>query len=184
MYCFESAYLMSGDEKYLKALEHAAVCAMSFVCTYDYSLTESANDAYDAVNPFKEGGIIGYSFIATGYGSLDVYASCMYSDLFRIYVRTGDKTVLSFASFIQNNTKLTSDIDGSRGYYYKGFNIEAVNSVGHIFITAGDGVWLPWVSHVFVKPYIETLETFGCGDVDALSEKYGIDELKKMLQAK
>jgi len=179
MYCFETGYALTGDEKYLTAWEHAAVCAMSFVYVHDFAVTYAANDTYAKVNVFKDGGVIGQSLIATGWGSVDSYASHIASDLFELYVITGDTTYLSCASFIQSNTKLASDYDGSRGWYLPGFCIEAANVNQNIFSTAGDGCWLPWLSHSFVDPMLDLTDRYGDCDVNRLAAK-SLDDLRAL----
>ncbi len=181
MYCFSTAYEMTGDKKYQKALEHAAISAMSFVFVYDYAVPYSVSSAeYDGVNVFKNGGVIGQSLIATGYGHVDAYAAHTYYDFFDYYVLTGDSIYLDFAGFIQINTKLQCDYDGSKGWYLEGMNLEACYVSGNMFTTAGDGVWLPWVSHSFIAPVIDMRERYGDADVYTLSERYSREELFEM----
>ena len=179
MYCFSTAYDLTGEEKYREALEHAAVSAMSFVYVYDYAVPYSAGSDYDAVNVFKNGGVIGQSVIATGWGAVDAYAACTYFDFFDYWVMTGDSTFLDFAKFIQNNTKITAS-DSETGWYLPGMNLEACNVSGNVFSTAGDGVWLPWISHSFVDPIIDMRDRYGNADVTALADRYSREELSRL----
>ena len=179
MYCFSTAYDLTGGEKYRRALEYAAVSSMSFVYVYDFAVPYSARSDYDAVNVFKNGGVIGQSVIATGWGAVDAYAACTYYDFFDYWVMTGDEVFLDFAKFIQSNTKITAS-DEKTGWYLPGMNLEACNVSGNVFSTAGDGVWLPWISHSFVDPIIDMRDRYGSADVTALADRYSREELSRL----
>ena len=170
MYGFDAAYVLSGDEKYAKALEHATVSVMSWTLTYDYAVPYASSGTYDMVNPFKQGGLKGLGFIATGHSSVDTFASVASYDLYRQYVRTGNALYKQFAGLLQNNTKVASNHDSSKGYYYAAFMIEAINVADFMFSTAGNGVWLPWIGISYVNPYLRMKDAFGAGDLFALDD--------------
>ncbi|MBO4769246.1 MAG: hypothetical protein J5563_00490 [Clostridia bacterium] len=164
MYCFISAYELTGDQKYVSAAVHAAVCAMSFVYVHDFAVKETP-DPYRGVNIMENGGMMGTSIIATGYYTTDEYSSVTYSEYYELYKTTGDRRLLEIARFIQANTKSLADTDGSMGWFSKGVSLEATNGITNVFSTAGDGVWLPWISACFCDPYIDLYDKYGCGDV-------------------
>ena len=164
MYCFMSAYELTGDQKYVNAAVHAAVTAMSFVYVHDFGARETPKEYY-GVNIIEKGGMMGTSIIAAGYHTTDEYSSVTYADYYELYKITGNKNLLELARFIQANTKSLADIDGSMGWFSKGVSLEATNGVTNVFSTAGDGVWLPWISSCFCDPYIDLYDKYGCGDV-------------------
>jgi hypothetical protein len=165
MNCFSAAYDLSGDRKYLSALEHAAVSVMSWIQTYDYAVPYSLTEEFDIVNPFKKGRSKGLSFIATGYSAVDMYASTASYELFKLYVRTGKSIYKQFAGLLQNNNKIFSNYDGSLGYANKAFMLEACNLADFMFYTAGNGVWLPWVGVAYAGPTASMKDTFGKSDL-------------------
>ncbi len=181
LYAFSAIYDLTGDNKYYSALEHAAVSAMSWVYTYDYAVKYSSTTEYASLNIFENGNTAGWSIIATGHSATDVFGSNAYYELFRQYIRSGNKAYLTVAGLLQNNTKKAMDLDGSLGYKYGGFALEACNTADWIFFTAENGVWLPWISAAFMEPMIKTEDKFGSYDIYELLKKYTLDELKKMI---
>ena len=59
-------------------------------------------------------------------------------------------------------------------------NLEACNVSGNVFSTAGDGVWLPWISHSFVDPIADMRDRYGNADVFLLSGEYQREKLLEM----
>ncbi len=172
MYAFGAAHDLTGDRKYLEAAEHAAMCAMSWVYCYDYSLPH--RDGADASrNPFADGGIAGFSLISIGHSGADNFASFMSFDMFKLYVKTGNPTYLHMARFLQNNTKLNSDYDGRVGYKYRAFMPEATNVADMAFRSVG--AWLPWSSIANIDPVAGMEDAFGNTDMTKIT-----DNLKRL----
>ena len=180
LFAFSSVYDMTGDEKYYPALEHAAVSAMSWIYTYDFSVPYSSISVYDKLNIFKEGNTAGWSIIATGHSAIDVFGASAYYELFKQYLRSGDEAYQMMAGLLQNNTKKAMDLSGERGYLYGGFALEACNVADQVFYTAENGVWLPWISAAFMEPMIHMKDTFGNYDVYALTGEYSRKQLLDM----
>ncbi len=167
MYAFDSAHDLTGDPKFLRAAEHAAMCMMSWVYCYDYRLPN--RDGADASqNPFANGGITGFSLISTGHSGADNYLSFTFFGMFRLYVKTGNELYLHMARFLQNNTKLNSDYDGRLGYHYRAFMPEATNVADFAFRSVG--AWLPWSSIANIEPIVQLEEAFGCSDLMQLKD--------------
>lgn len=181
LYAFSAIYDLTGDEKYARALEHAAVSAMSWVYTYDFPVTYSLTTEYDSLNIFKNGGTAGWSIIATGHSAIDVFGSNAYYELFRQYVRTGNSAYLTVSRLLENNLRSAMDLSGKREYRYPGFSLEACNTADMIFYTAENGVWLPWISAAFIEPMLRLNDTFGQMSTLTLTKKYDPDTLRKML---
>ena len=181
LYAFSAIYDLTGDEKYARALEHAAVSAMSWVYTYDFPVTYSLTTEYDSLNIFKNGGTAGWSIIATGHSAIDVFGSNAYYELFRQYVRTGNSAYLTVSRLLENNLRSAMDLSGTRDYRYPGFSLEACNTADMIFYTAENGVWLPWISAAFIEPMLRLNDTFGQMSTLTLTKKYNPDTLRKML---
>ena len=167
MYAFDSAHDLTGDPKFLRAAEHAAMCMMSWAYCYDYRLPN--RDGADASqNPFANGGISGFSLISTGHSGADNYLSFTFFGMFRLYVKTGNEQYLHMARFLQNNTKLNSDYDGRLGYRYRAFMPEATNVADFAFRSVG--AWLPWSSIANIEPIVNLEEAFGCNDLMQLTD--------------
>ncbi len=182
MYAFSAVYDMTGDEKYVPALEHAVVSTMSWVYTYDFAVPYVLSEEYAHLNVFREPITAGWSVIATGHSAIDTYGAAAYHEIFKQYLRSGDEGYLKVAGLLQNNTKLGMDLEGKWGFNYKGFCLEACNVADQVFLTAGDGVWLPWISAAFMEPMIRMEEDFGGWDMYALLEQHSREELLEMLQ--
>lgn len=184
LYAFSAIYDLTGDEKYGKALEHAAVSAMSWVYTYDFPVTYSLTTEYDSLNVFKEGGTAGWSIIATGHSAIDVFGSNAYYELFRQYVRTGNGAYLTVSRLLENNLRSAMDLSGKWNYKYPGFSLEACNTADMMFYTAENGVWLPWISAAYLEPMLRLNDTFGQMSTFTLTENSDLDTLRKMMNRK
>lgn len=171
LYAFSAVYDMTGDETYLPALEHAAVSAMSWVYTYDFPVQFGKTALYEALNIFQRGGSAGWSIIATGHSSVDLFGAHAYNELYKQFLRSGDSAYLKVAALLQNNTKQAMDLTGERGYYHPGLAMEASNLADMTFFTVENGVWLPWVSAAFLEPMIQTERQFGSWDILRLQEE-------------
>ncbi len=161
MYGFNAAYGITGDKKYLAAAEHAAASAMSWVYCYDFACPSSPEN--DAINPFRDGGVSGFSIIATGHSGADNYSAFMYYEMFKLYVYTGNEFYREAAEFLELNTKLSTDYDGKMGWRFSAIGPEATNVSDFDFGTVG--VWLPWSGIANIKPIGYMRDTFGDADV-------------------
>ena len=177
MYGFNAAYALTGDAKYLKAAEHAAVSAMSWVYCYEFGCPASGDNK--AINPFSEGRTSGFSIIATGHSGADNYSASMYYEMFKLYIFTDNEFYLNAARLLQNNTKLSSDYNGEMGFKYRALGPEASNISDFNFGTVG--VWLPWSGIVNIKPIGYMRDTFGNGDIDKLN--LNLPELRSALDS-
>jgi len=165
LYCFDSAYTLTGEAKYLKAAEHAAVCALSWVYVYDFAVPSSATTS--AINTFAKGGVMGFSFIATGHSSADNYAAYTYFALYKLYLETEDVFFKTAALLIENCTKLCTDYDGRMGFKYAAMMPEATKVADFDF--ASVGTWLPWSGIANIEPIIDFKTAFGSYDIESLS---------------
>lgn len=162
LYAFNAVHELTGDEKYLEAAEHAAMCAMSWTYCYDFAIPN--RDGKDASqNPFADGGTLGFSVIATGHSAADNFIAYTFYEMFKLYVKTGNETYLGMARFLQNNTKLNTDYDGRMGYKYRAFMPEATNIADLAFRSVS--LWLPWASIANIEPIVNLEEAFGCNDL-------------------
>ncbi len=177
MYCFNAAYALTGDQKYLEAAEHGAVSAMSWVYCYDFACPGSSET--DSINPFTDGGISGFSIIATGHSGADNFSAYMYYEMFKLYVYTGDQFYLHAAKFLQSNTKLSTDYKGEHGWKYRAMGPEA--SVVCEFSFGTVGVWLPWSGNANIEPIANMRKAFGNADIEKISSDRTV--LTQMLEA-
>ena len=161
MYCFNAAYTMTGVQKYFEAAEHAAVSAMSWVYCYDFACPSSSDKA--AINPFANGGVSGFSVIATGHSGADNFSAYMYYEFYKMYVQTGDNFYLHAAKFLQSNTKLSTDYKGELGWKYRALGPEASTVCDFSFGTVG--VWLPWSGIANIEPIANMRLAFGNADI-------------------
>ena len=163
LYAFNAIHELTGEERYLKAAEHAALCAMSWVYCYDFPVPcVKPEDA--AKNPFISGGTLGFSLIATGHSAADVYISCLFYELYKLYVKTGNELYRTMALFVENNTKQSADYDGRLHYKYRAFMTEATNiaNLGYSSVN----LWLPWCSIVTIDPILRLKDTFGVMNIE------------------
>lgn len=161
MYCFNAAYALTGEAKYLEAAEHGAVSAMSWVYCYDFACPSSSENT--SMNPFTDGGISGFSIIATGHSAADNFSAYMYFEMYKLYIYTGDDFYLHAAEFLQNNTKLSTDYKGEHGWKYRAMGPEA--SVVCEFSFGTVGVWLPWSGIANIEPIANMRSAFGNADI-------------------
>lgn len=161
LYCFNAAYMLSSDEKYLEAADHAAASAMSWVYCYDFACP--SDESVSAMNPFKEGGVIGFSVIATGHSGADNFSAYLYYEFFKMYVQTGEAFYLNAAGLLQNNTKLSTDYNGKMGWKWRALGPEASRVCDFAF--SGVGAWLPWSGIANIEPIANMRSTFGKADV-------------------
>lgn len=177
MYCFDAAYQLSGEEKYLKAAEHAAVSTMSWTYVYDFAVPNStANDV--AKNPFANGGVIGYSVIATGHSGADNYSAYAFYEMYKMYLFTENEFYRKCALLLQIDTKLSTDYDGRVGYKYQAMMPEATNVADFAFKSVE--TWLPWSGVANVEPIANLYETFGVYNIQDI--KLSVEEQLEILE--
>lgn len=162
MYCFTSAYMLTGDSKYLPAAEHAAISALSWTFAYDFKVPNSKADDVGK-NPFTDGGVIGFSLIATGHGGADNYSAYTYFETYKLYVITGKEFYRNAALLLQNDTKLSSDYDGTLGYKYRALTPEATTVSDFTFSSVG--TWLTWQGVANIEPIVDCEDAFGTNDI-------------------
>lgn len=165
LYCFESAYSVTGEGKYLAAAKHAAASALSWVYVYDFSVANNNENA--KYNPFREGGVSGFSIIATGHSGADNFASYLYYTFFRMHIHTGDDFYLHAAKLLQNNTKSSSDYKNKHGYAYRAIATEA--TIVATFNYTSVNAWLPWSSIANIDPAAKMKDTFGVTEVESVT---------------
>jgi len=178
LYCFNAVYDLTSDTKYLKAAEHAANCAMSWVYCYDFAIPNRNGDD-EKMNPFKKGGISGFSIIATGHSGADSFISYLFYEMYKLYIKTGNEQYLRMAKLLQNNTKSSTDFDGRMGYKYRAFMPEATNVADLAFRSVS--AWLPWASIANIEPIVHLEEAFGEKDIFKINKT--LPELRSRLSA-
>ena len=167
LYCFDAAYELTGEEKYLEAAEHAAVSALSWVYCYDFAVP-SGSDA--EINTFADGGVSGFSLIATGHSGADNYSSVLYYEFYKLYLHTEDEFYLDAAYFLQQNTKLSSDYNGEVGYAFRALCPEATGVADFSLGGSGAKLWLVWCGVVNIQPIVYMRSTFGEADIADLAD--------------
>ena len=178
MYCFNAAYQLTKDPKFLKAAEHATVCALSWTYVFDWIVPNfTTNDALK--NPFYDGGVIGFSVIATGHSGADNFSAYTFYETYKMYILTGDEFYLEAAKLLQNDTKLCTDYNGEVGYKYRAMMPEATNVAEFQFKSVG--CWLPWSSVANIEPIANFEEAFGVNDIFKVTATY--EEQVAMLEA-
>jgi hypothetical protein len=161
---FNAAYLLTKDDKYLKAAEHAACFVLTFVYNHDFAVSTSTT--YGQYNPFINGGTSGFSLIATGHTAADIFASAASFDFYKTYLINQDSIYKDMAIFIQNNSKYPIDWDGRFGYASKAFAPEASNIAEFNYQTVEPpGVWLPWMTDVIIRPMMDIYNIYGVKDL-------------------
>jgi len=167
MFAFNAAYMLSGEEKYLAAAEHAATSAMSWVYCYDFACPGAPGT--EDVNPFKDGGrTSGFSVIANGHFGADSWAANMYYEMFKLYAFTGKEFYLEAAKLLGFNTKQSSDYDGTMNWRYRALAPEATDISGFNFESYAGGHWVTWISIANMESTGYMEDTFGSGDIREL----------------
>ena len=179
LYGFDAAYELTGEQKYLDAAEHAAVSALSWVYCYDFAVPGGVNED---INTFHDGGVSGFSLIATGHSGADNYSAVLYYEFFKMYLHTGDTFYRDAAYFLQQNTKLSSDYNGEIGYAFKALCPEATGVADFSLGGSGAKLWLVWCGVVNIQPIGYMRDTFGKADVSALSSQ-SLEQLRSQLDA-
>jgi len=171
MYCFDAMYLLTGDKKYLTALESAAAFTMSSVYAFSIPVKDTP---LKAGIPMKAGYIDGMSLITARGNGADNYIAFAYYELFRIYVLTGKTTYLKQAEFLQQNTKAIMNWDGRLGYKYRSLVAEASTVITRdgpfTYGSVDNGVWLPWCSAANADPIARMYNVFGAADTADLAD--------------
>lgn len=165
LYAFNSAYMLTKDEKYLAAAQHAAISVMSWTYAYDFKVPNQSKD--EKINPFKNGGVMGFSFIAVGHSSADNYSAYAYYEMYKLYLLTGNDLYKNCALLLQNATKSSGDYDGRVGYQYAALCPEATKVADFTF--SSTGTWLPWSGVANLEPISQFEETFGVKDIRQLN---------------
>lgn len=178
LYAFNAAHDLTGEEKYLKAAEHAAVSVMTWAYCYDFAIPHM-NDADKLKNPFSQGGTLGFSIIATGHSGADNFIAYVFYEMFKLYIKTGNDLYLDMANFLEYNTKLNTDYDGRMNYKYKAFMPEATNIADLAFRSVS--LWLPWSSIANIEPIVYLEEAFGTKELNEINDD--IETLRKKLKA-
>lgn len=168
LYGFRYAYELSNDEKYEKAMVHAAVCSLSWVFVYDFACPSET--ATNAINPFKEEGhVIGFSIIATGHGAADNFSSWLWYDLYKTYESTNLEFFKKAAILIQHASKLSTDYDGRLGYLYKCLGPEASTLSDFDFKSVS--VWLPWSGVANINPIVSLYRDYHVWQIEDINEQ-------------
>jgi hypothetical protein len=153
LFGFLSLYDLTGQDKWLES----AIGAADYTETWTYAWTFPVRTLWPK-HPFNKYSISGQSIITIG-GGADVYmAACSYA-YYRLYVITGDEHYLDFAEFIHQNTRQSSDVDGSIGYIMPGLGHESGNFTSQTLQSHYH--WLPWCTYVEVDPSSRLYDTFG-----------------------
>jgi hypothetical protein len=175
MYAFNSLYQITGDSKWLKASEHAAVCSASFVYSYDFPVwgKHTYNIYRDLV------GTSGLSRIGTGFIAVDNFSAYLYYEYFKLYVFTGETFYYDLAKLIQDNTKQFVCIDGSLPYGRDGL-MEEAHDVSNMFYEGGVQACLTWCSTALIDPIGSMEDAFGVKTIQE-ADKLGRDVLLQKL---
>ena len=176
MYAFDSLYEITGEKKWLDAAEHAAICAASFIYTFDFTVwgAEEYNIYRDLV------GTSGISRISTGASAIDPFSAYLYYEYFKLYLHTGNEFYYDFAKLIQDNTKQFICIDGSLPYGLDGIVNEA-QSISNMFYAGDVQSSLTWCNVAMIDPIGSMEDTFGVKSIEDAME-LGKDVLLEKLE--
>ncbi len=153
LYGFSSLYQVTGETKWLNAAEHAAICAASFIYTFDFNVTgEGSYNIYNTV------GTSGLSRISTGNWGSDPFAAYLYYEYFKLYVYTGDTFYYNFAELLQDNTKQFMNINGSIPVYGANGLVNEAVAIANMWYEDDVEAYLPWISIAMLDP-IGTMES-------------------------
>ena len=184
MYAFDTLYMLTGEARYLEALEEATVFTMSTVIVPSFKINPTCTEL-KAANPAKYGYSDGLSFICCNVMGVDNFAAFAYYELFRTYILTGKRVYFEMAEFLQQNTKGAMDYDGIMDFPYPSLVAEATTICTFGFSSAKDGngvegVWLPWCSDANADPIARMYDHFGVADVGEFRNT-SLEELRSSL---
>jgi len=177
LYAFNSLYQITGEEKWLAAAEHAAICSAAFVYSYDFPVwgVETYNIYRDLV------GTSGISRISTGNSAVDNFSAYMYFEYFKLYVFTGDRFYYDLAELVQDNTKQFVCIDGSLPYGRDGI-LEEAHSICNMFYASAVESCLTWCNTALIDPIGSMEDAFGVKSIQE-ADAQGRDVLLEKLNA-
>ncbi len=147
--------------KWLTAAQEAA----NYVETWMYAWNFPISNAPLA---YQYAGTQGSSMIATGQSGSDIFLAFEAYDFYRLHLLGDDANdhYLQIAGFLENNTKLTTQVTGVSeqqfGYSYDGLVGEA-NELSFMTYLGGTsaGSWLPWLTEAEIEPLQRLEDTFG-----------------------
>lgn len=167
LFGFLALYDLAGEDRWLEGATGAADYTETWTYAWDFPVR-----TVWPKHPFNRYSISGQSIITIG-GGADVYmAACSYT-YYRLYLITGDEHYLDFAEFLHNNTRQSTDVDGSIGYAMPGLGHESGNFTSQTLQSHYH--WLPWCTFVEVDPASRLYDTFGVYEI-ADAERLPPDE--------
>jgi hypothetical protein len=177
MYAFNSLYQITGEEKWLTAAEHAAVCSATFVYAFDFPVwgVETYNIYRDLV------GTSGLSRISTGGSAVDNFSAYLYYEYFKLYVFTGEQFYFDLAKLVQDNTKQFVCIDGNLPYGRDGI-MEEAHSICNMFYASAVESCLTWCNTALIDPIASMDDAFGVLTIEE-ADAQGRDVLLEKLKA-
>lgn len=177
LYAFNSLYQATGEEKWLTAAEHAAICSATFVYSFDFPVwgVETYNIYRDLV------GTSGLSRISTGASAVDNFSAYLYYEYFKLYVLTGDSFYYDLAKLIQDNTKQFVCIDGNLPYGRDGISEEA-HSICNMFYASAVESCLTWCNTALIDPIASMEDAYGVSTIEE-ADALGRDVLLQKLKA-
>ena len=119
--------------------------------------------------------------IATGHSGADIFSAFFPTEIYKMYVLTGDENYKDAAVFLQNNTKQTTNWDGRLGYAEKGFSPEATTAANFNYTTVDavtGGIWLPWLTDANLRPITDAKNIFGVTDYRNLTDDLAMQREK------
>ena len=154
-------YDATHSEKWLDAARAAANYSETWMYAWDFPIT-------NAPLAYQYAGTRGSSMIATGQSGSDIFLAFEAYDFYRLHLLGDDRAghYLQIAYYLENNTKLTTQITGVAqqqfGYAYSGLVGEA-NDLSFITYQGGTsaGSWLPWLTEAEIEPLQRLADTFG-----------------------
>ncbi|MCR4561841.1 MAG: hypothetical protein K5694_01350 [Bacilli bacterium] len=161
MFGFRSAYSLTQDARYEKAMRHAACCSLSWTFMYDFACPAGEND--EEFCPYVDGHTMGASIIATGHAGADCFSCYIWYDIFKLYELTGLEIYKDIAITLQNACKYLSDFQETRNWRYPCLMAEACQVSDFLYHPTGKNgtVWLPWCGVAQVNPIIYTFQDYG-----------------------
>lgn len=162
-----SLYEISGDEKWLKAAETAALFAETWI--YIWNVPMPIDDLKVEWDASKT--TVGTGLIAVNHSNVDMYQSFNAYEYFRLYQITNDPHYLDVARILLNNTKQMIDLDGRLNFAEPGFQQEGWCFSPDRGLKRGYGVsvWLPWVSVSHLHGIFKIKDSYGTTDFDLIT---------------
>jgi gliding motility-associated-like protein len=161
---FLALYDIDKDSRWLDASKQAAYYYQTWV--YAWPVPIPADDEGTIFPKGRQ--VTGLSAIATANNAADTYAAVDAFNIYRVYLYSGDESLLNFSKLLLQNTKQYVNWDTANPIH--GFAPGFLGEAMTIIIPRGHGVdyYLPWQTFNLLEPMVLFEDVFGSYNMASL----------------